>query len=101
MLSITVPLHLVVNSKDLYTSLFTKRNSDGKSVRAYVNCILFEFELRQIARIIWIPKNLNLGDHGTKSDSLLALPLQLKMADGRLAHDFDVSESCNADCLLG
>lgn len=50
-----IPLHVVLYFKDLYTSLFTHRNSVYKSIRADFNCIRFAFERRKVVRIIWVP----------------------------------------------
>lgn len=44
----TVPLIIVIDSKDLYTSLSTQRNSIDRSIRADVNIIRFDFEIGNV-----------------------------------------------------
>lgn len=68
----SIPLHIVLNSKDLYTSLSTKCNSVDKYIRADVICIQSNFERRNVERIIWAPVKLNLADPGTKCDTPVA-----------------------------
>lgn len=91
----------MVESKDLYTSLYTNRDSVDKSIGADVNCLRFEFERRHVARIIWVQSNLNLVDPTTKSNTPLAIPLQVIPLDGRAVQTFDAAEACDADRPLG
>lgn len=97
-LRLHVPLQVVLDSKDLCTSLLTKLNSVDKSYRMQVNCICFYFERRTVARIIWMSGKLNLADPGTQSDKPLGIPLELTLLD---AHSFEAAEACDADRPLG
>lgn len=51
-LGVCIALHLIVESKDLFTSTSTKRNSIYKSIRGDVNCIRYELERYNVARVI-------------------------------------------------
>lgn len=82
-----LPLHIVLDSRDLFTSLSTQRQSIDKSIQADVNVIRHEFELRNVARFIWLPGKLYLSDAGTKPDSPLTEALQLSLANGCLEVD--------------
>lgn len=95
-----IPLHVVLDSKDLYTSLSTKRNLVDKSIRADVNCIRFEFERRNVVQILGVHGKLNLAYLGTNTDSPLTTPVQLTLLDGRLSHRFKAAEACDADRQL-
>lgn len=46
LLDISIGLIVVVDSKDLYTSLSTQRNCVDRSIRADVNCIGLDFETK-------------------------------------------------------
>lgn len=87
---------MVLDSKDLYTSLATQRQSVDRSVRADVNYIRYHFEVGNANRICWIPGQLNLADPGTKSDSPLTPALQLLLISGRLPFGFPELESTNS-----
>lgn len=63
---INIPLHVIVDSKDRYTSLSTRQNSVDKSIRSDVNSIQFEFETYIVNEIIWIGGRHNLTDSSTK-----------------------------------
>lgn len=39
-----IPLHIVLDTKDISTSLSSQRNSIDESIRADVNIVRFEFE---------------------------------------------------------
>jgi len=92
-LGIKIHLTIVVDSKDLYTSLTTQRNSIDRSIRADVNIIRFEYEVGNVDEIVWIPGSTNLADPGTKPDSALSEALQLTLFEGRIAIDFDAQQS--------
>lgn len=98
---IHVNLFVVVDSRDLFPSLKTQRNSIDKSIRADVNVIRFKLERRFVSRLTWVPGRVNLADPGTKPDSHLQNALSVTMADGRLANDLSESESRDADRPLG
>lgn len=100
-LGFQLDLIIVLDSKDLFYSLSTQRNSIDKSIRANVNVIRHEFEIRNVHKIIWIPGNLNLADPGTKCDSPLSPALQLMLFSGKLPSSFPGLESCTSDRSLG
>ena len=102
-------LIVVLDSKDLYTSLSTQRKSIDRSVRADVNYIRYQFEISNANRICWIPGRLNLADPGTKPDSPLihcikglsgfdkaCQALQLLLFSGILPFGFPQMESTSA-----
>lgn len=95
------PLHIMLDLKDLYTCLLTKRNSVEKSIGADANCIRFHFERRNVARIVSIPENLHFADPSTSFDSPLTASRHLTLRDGRLSHSFGAAEVCGADRPLG
>jgi len=97
----SVALYIALYSKDLFTSLSTQRNSHDKSIRADVNFIRFELERRNVSCFIWIPREENLADPGTKSDSPLENAPRLTLFDGRLSLDFFTLERCSAHRPLG
>lgn len=70
-------LLVLLDSKDLFTSLPTKRNSIDKSIYADVNITRLEFECGKVNESFWIPGSVNLADPGTKANSPLIHSLQL------------------------
>lgn len=96
-----VKLYIALDTKDLYTSLSTKRNSIDKSIRADVNVIRFEFECCNFNRIIWIPDSVNLADPGTKANSPMIDALQLMQFTGSIPLDFIGHESTSSNRSLG
>lgn len=101
LLRMPIRLLIALDSRDLFTSLSTQRNSIDKSIRADVNVIRYEYETINADEIIWIPGRVNLSDPGTKTDSPLAQALQLTMSSGKLSLDLSESESRCADRPLG
>ena len=83
-LNIDVRVHLCVDSKNLFTSLSTQRNSVDRSIRGDVACIRFEFQVGNLDQITWIPGKTNLADALTKRDSPLTDALQLTLFSGLL-----------------
>lgn len=96
LLGIKAELIVVLDSKDLYTSLSTQRQSIDRSVCADVNYIRYQFEIGNADRICWIPGRLNLADPGTKPDSPLIHALQLLMFSGQLPFGFPDLEATNS-----
>lgn len=88
LMNIEVRVQVCVDSKDLFTSLSTQRNSVDRSIRSDVACIRYEFQTGCIDAITWIPGKLNLADVLTKSDSPLTDALQLTLYTGRIQIDF-------------
>lgn len=88
-LGVPVNLWQLVDSKDLYTSLSTQRQSIDKSVRNDVNCIRFTYET-VLDVFAWIRGNVNIADVGTKKNSALTDALSVILATGK----FDIDISC-------
>ena len=91
----------VVDSKDLYSSLSTQRQSIDKSIRGDVSMIRYYFETGVLSQVVWIPGKVNLADVGTKPDSPLTTALQHCLASGTLPFDFEKSEARSTDLPLG
>lgn len=73
LLGMKMDLLIALDSKDLFQSLSTQRNSIDKFIRADVNVIRHEFETQNVHKIMWIPGKQNLADPGTKAGSPLSL----------------------------
>lgn len=71
LLNINVSLAILVNSKDLYSSLSLQRPYTNESVRGDVNIIRYNFET-SVHLFGWICGMFNPSDVGTKNNSLLA-----------------------------
>lgn len=100
-LGFKLQLTVITDSKDLYTSLSTQRNSVDKSIRADVNVIRFEYETHAVDTVAWIPGRTNPADVGTKRDSPLCDALSLMLFTGKLSLDFNQAEFRSADRSLG
>lgn len=101
LLNVQVPLWIAVDSKDLFTTLSTCRNSVDRSIRGDVSVIRYEFETGAVSKMIWIEGKTNLADPGTKPNSPLVSTLQLTMASGELSIEFIKSEERSSDQFLG
>lgn len=101
-LNMNIPVRLCVDSKDLFTSLSTQRNSIDRSIRGDVASIRYEFQVGNVRQISWIPGKLNLADVLTKKDSPLTDALQLTLFTGRLHIDLEGNtETKSADKNYG
>lgn len=83
-MDMVIRMRLCVNSKDLFTSVSSKRNSIDCSICGDVGCIQFEFKTGSVDQISWFPGEINLADALTKKDSQLADMLQLSLFLDRL-----------------
>lgn len=101
LLNIDVHLCVVVDSKDLFSSLSTCRTPEDKSILADVALLRYHFETHQLNRVIWIPGSANPADPLTKRDSPLADTLQIMMFDGTLPLQFDKTDSRTSNASLG
>lgn len=90
----------LVDSKDLYQSLTTQRNSVDRSVRGDVNCIRFMFET-ELHTMGWIRGSVNPADIGTKPNSPLTSAVILMLATGRIQIDLSSCEKQSRDRSLG
>lgn len=97
----TIPLSIVAESKDLFKSLSTQRNSIDRSICADLNVIRHEFERGLVSEITWIPGKANLAHPGTKPDSQLITTLQLTLQRVRLGLSFPTIECCASGRSLG
>lgn len=93
LLGINVGLLVALDSKDLFETLSTCRNSVDCSIHSDENVIRYEFETYKVHRVIWIFGKVNLADLVTKPNSALVEPLQLSMFTGKLSLFFDESLS--------
>ena len=101
-LNMNIPVRLCVDSKDLFTSLSTQRNSIDRSIRGDVASIRYEFQVGNVRQISWIPGKLNLADVLTKKDSPLTDALQLTLFTGKLQIDLEGhTETKSADKNYG
>ncbi len=91
LMAMEIKMQLCVDSKDLFTSLSTQRNSIDRSIRGDVSSIRFEFQTGAVEKISRVPGNVNLADPLTKKDSQLSDLLQLTLYKGRLCVDLDAS----------
>lgn len=55
LMDMEIKFKLCVDSRDLFTSLSTQRNSIDRSIRGDVACITYEFETGTVESISWIP----------------------------------------------
>lgn len=101
LLHAAINLIVVVDSKDLYTTLTTQRQSIDRSIRGDVGVIRFEFEVKNITEVMWIPGKLNPADVGTKFDSPLIPAVSQLLSTGLLPFSVDEAESCASDRSLG
>ncbi len=62
LLNIEIDLLIAVDSKDLYDTLSTCRNATDRSTRADVSVIRYEFETKNVSRMIWVSGKSNLAD---------------------------------------
>ena len=89
LLDVEIKIRVLVDSKDLFTSLSTQKNSIDKSIRGDVRCIRFEFQTGAVDEMSWIPGRINLADPMTKKDSCPTDALQFTLFSGRLCIDFE------------
>lgn len=93
-----IELVIVVDSKYLFTSLSTQKNSINRSNRADVNVIHFEFETGSVDEMVWTPGSVNLADPSTKRDNQLNDTLQLTLYNRPFA--IDLCKQKNDDAIV-
>ena len=91
LLGTEVGLSIVVDSKDLFSTLSTCRLASDTSIRGYVSSIKFELATKNVTSMTWVPEKINLADPGTKPDSQLTQNLQLLFESRCLPIDFSES----------
>lgn len=97
---VRVHTYVLIDSKDLYSTLSTQKNSVDRSVRAAVNCIRFTYET-ELDVLGWISGQVNIADVGTKENSPLTDALVLMLATGRITVDLSSQETKSYDKRLG
>ena len=96
LLHMEIELLVALDSKDLFETLSTCRNSIDRSIRADVSVIRYEFETQKVNRMSWIPGKVNLADPVTKPNSPLVEALQLSFFTGELSTSFqDALTGCS------
>ncbi|CAN8065041.1 unnamed protein product [Agarophyton chilense] len=100
-LKLEVDLVVGLDYKDLYDSLSTCRSATDKSIRGDVAEIRYDFETRNISRMVWIPGKTNLSDPLTKMDSPLDQTLQLLIFSSKLPLSFPEAQSRSSNVFLG
>lgn len=101
LLGISVRLFLVVDSKDLYDTISTKRLPTDKSIKCEVASLRYDFEIRAIDKIIWVPGKFNLADPLTKHDIPIEKSLQLTLYCGTISSDLSGCPVNNSDKPTG
>ena len=79
---------IVVDFKDLFTTLSTCRLATDRSIRGEVSSKRFEFATKNVPSMIWVPGKANLADPGTKPDSNLTQTLRILFESGCLPINF-------------
>ena len=92
-LGINVKLLVATESKDLFNSLSTQRNSIDKLIRADVNLIRFEYETHSVNTVVWISGKCNQLDPVTKRDSPLTDGLRVMLYSLVIPIEFTGSQS--------
>lgn len=82
LLNMEIQVMVVLDPKDLFTTLSTCRRSVDRSIRENVNVIRFEFETQKVNPISWIPGKLKTAYPLTKTNSQLTDALLLTMFSG-------------------
>lgn len=100
LLGVPIRLWELVDSKDLYHSLSTQRQSVDRSVRNDVNCIRFTFET-VLDVFAWIKGAVNMADVGTKRNSALTDAVNVIFATGRFDLDLSSIETRSHQRNLG
>lgn len=89
MIDVVIEFRVLVDSKDLFATMSTQRNSIDKAIRSDIGALRYEFETQVVNRISWIPGSINIADALTKRDSVLKDALLLLMFTGQLKVDLD------------
>lgn len=82
-----IPLVISLDTRDLFTSLYTQRTSVDKCILCDVSVIRYEDERRNVAKFIWIPGKQNLADP-KRSDSPLTDAQRCCIENSRLPFQF-------------
>ena len=96
-----VKLSIVVDSKDLFSTLSTCRMASDRSIRGDVSSIRFEFATKNVYSMIWVPGKIYLADPGTKPDIHLTQTLNLLFESGTSPIDFTEAVTKYSDLSNG
>ena len=83
-----VKLAIVIDSKNLFTTLSTCRLDSDRSTLGDVSSIWFEFATKNVSSMIFVPGKIKLAYPGTELDSSLTQALQLFLECTCLPIDF-------------
>lgn len=100
LLKIPINLFIVVDSKYVYKTLSTCGNSIDRSIRGDVSVIRYEFETKNVNRVIWVPK-VSLADLGAKPNSPVTQTLQIMLLPAELLLEFTDPEYSNSEQFPG
>lgn len=100
-LCMDIDLTIFVDSKDLYPAFTTQCQSIDRSIRGDIGVIRFEFEVRNVSRIIWIPGKLHIADIETKFDSPLVDVANQMLSSGLIPFSIHTHESQSSDRSVG
>lgn len=97
-ISVKINLVIAVDSKDLYTTLTTQRQSIDKSIRGDVGVIRYKFENQAVSQFIWNPGSLNPADIGTKFDSQLNMAVVQILQSLMIPFNFERPNHAHQTC---
>lgn len=81
-LIVSVPLDIAGNNKNLFTSLTNYPTSIHCFIRANVIVVRFEFEVRNVNAVTWLPGAANPSNSLRKAESQLTGKLKLTLFNG-------------------
>lgn len=84
-LKMEIDVNVVLDSKALFSTLSTCRNSIDRSIRADVSVIRYEFETQKVNSISCIPGKTSITDPLTKPNSPLVDALILSMFSRKIS----------------
>lgn len=64
-----VNLCVVLGSKDLFSNLSTCTMTFRRSTRGDAGSIKYQFAIKSVSAMIWVPRNINLAHPATKNHS--------------------------------
>lgn len=97
----SIDMTIVVDSKDLYTTLITQSQSIDRSIHGDIGVVRFEFEVQNVSKIVWIAGKLSLANVGTEFDSHLNDVMAQLLSTGKISCRLDSSEACQSNHSLG
>lgn len=101
LLNVNVHLLVMVDSKDLFESLFTCLTSEDKSIKADAQLLRSNFETHKLHQLIWIPGATNIADPLAKHDSPMNEALQLILFDDTVPLRFTDMQARRSEASLG